>query len=222
MPVVNTNIAETTNITQNGTYDVARYTTANVNVGGSKYDLLARVKDDTDKDIGCVVGYHTDANNQKYAVVCLNKEFRNTNTYFYLSSNVAVTNLPVYNYQTALYATETATFNCDKILAMAPDYTSSAVTECRNHSFVIDGITYYGQLPTIYELTCIIMNAVRLNTDDPSVSGPDITVASMWSSTQQSASHCWQTGDPIIKYYNKSLSGQYAPRVCPILEIPIN
>lgn len=34
MPIVNTNIAETTNITQNGTYDVARYTTANVNVSG--------------------------------------------------------------------------------------------------------------------------------------------------------------------------------------------
>lgn len=32
MPVINTNIAETTTITENGTYDVARYTTANVNV----------------------------------------------------------------------------------------------------------------------------------------------------------------------------------------------
>ena len=32
MTVINTNIAETINIGQNGTYDVARYTTANVNV----------------------------------------------------------------------------------------------------------------------------------------------------------------------------------------------
>lgn len=186
------------------------------------YALLSRVKDDSNNDIGIVVCYHTDANNQKYAVVCLNKEFRNTNTYFYLSSNVEVTNLPMYNYKTALYATETATSNCDKILAMAPDYTSTAVIECRSHSFIIGGVTYYGQLPTIKELNCIILNADNINGSDPSVSGPDIEVTSFWSSTQQSAGFCWQTGEPIIKVYNKYSTGQYAPKVCPVLEIPIN
>lgn len=35
MPIINANIAETINITENGQYDVAKYTTANVNCSGS-------------------------------------------------------------------------------------------------------------------------------------------------------------------------------------------
>lgn len=49
MPIINTNITETTNITQNGTYDVARYTTAVVNTPAAPAYYIEKTLDENDK-----------------------------------------------------------------------------------------------------------------------------------------------------------------------------
>lgn len=224
MPVVNTNIAETTNITQNGTYDVARYTTANVNVGGSKYDLLARVKDDSDNEIGTVVGFHTDANNVKYAVVALDAQFRLASGQ-YLSSNVFITDLPIYTNSLVYDANETATFNCDKILAKASasELTSTAVSHCRSKTFTVDSVQHVGQLPTLMELLKILEFLTEVNAADTSASQyPSLVLSpsvAYHSSSQNSTSYCWKVLDSGRVNYNAKNSDGF---VIPILEIPIN
>lgn len=223
MTVINTRNAETINIDTNGTYDVARYTTANVSVGGG-YNVLDRVKDDSDNDIGCVVGFHTDANNQKYAVVCINKQYRPAdNTCQYLSSNTEVIGIPLYMSNMVWEAPETATFNCDKILAQATadNLTSSAVSVCRGISFVIGGTTYYGQLPTIFQLVNIMQLRTKINNSDPSQTGTNIGTGyawSFWSSTQRYQTQAWQIGTNGNADYTSKTQGR---AVVPVLEIPI-
>ena len=191
-----------------------------------KYAIMARVKDDNNDDIGCVVGYHTDSNNQKYAVVCLNKEYRTTSNYMWLSDNVAVSNLPNYTDASMYEAPETATFNCDKILAQATasSLTSTAVSQCRTLSFTIDGNTYYGQLPSIPEILYIMMHRTEINTNDPSVSGAEIvTTASYWSSTQYDTTRALDINAGVNLSGTIALNSKYSSyRVIPILEIPID
>ena len=190
-----------------------------------KYPLLGRVKDDTNKDIGCVVGYHIDANNVKYAVVCLNKEFRSATQLTWLSAQVSVPGLEGKGAFSAMQSSVTATSNCDKIMAMAPDYTSAAVTECRSHSFVIDGTTYYGQLPTLREFFDIIKYFNYLNTNDPSSSGPKLDSHNYsWVCHDSStAGYAVNVNPPLtsgISTQDYNMTWQRA--VVPILEIPIN
>lgn len=219
MTVINTNIAETINIGQNGTYDVARYTTANVSVGGSgKYELFQRVKDDNNVEIGTVVGFRKDSNNNEYAVVCLDNTYRSVSYFTILSTATQITDLPHYTSINVYEAKETATYNCDKILAQATTsgLTSGAVSECRNHSFVIDGITYYGQVPSLVEMVYILLNRTTINTKDPS--GSIGASSSFWTSTAGESTRMWtfrywgQIGD--VSQTQSSIS------VIPILEIP--
>ena len=223
MTVINTNIAETTNITQNGTYDVARYTTANVNVqAGGKYPLLSRVKDDSNNEIGTVIGYHTDANNTEYAVVCLDAQFR-LSSGEYLSGMVTITGLPQY-LSTAVYgATETATFNCDKILAQATasELTSTAVSHCRSQTFTIDNVQYAGQLPTLMELLKILEFMTEVNAADTSASQYSslilLTNKNYWSSSQYAEPTSWYAAtNGRVRDYTKT----YSAFVAPVLEIP--
>lgn len=189
-----------------------------------KYPLLSRVKDDSNNEIGTVCGYHTDANNQKYAVVALDAQYRNSSGQ-YLSERVEVTGLAQFATQTLWENTDTATSNCTKILDFinGTSYTSSAVTHCRNLSFVIEGTTYYGQLPTIVELTDIFRHRTAINNADTSASQysslivPSSTAS--WSSTQFSNTYGWCIyvgGNATNNYKNASFF------VLPILEIPIN
>lgn len=190
-----------------------------------KYPLLSRVKDDSNNDIGCVVGHRTDENNQKYAVVCLNKAYRVGTSFHWLSSDEAITGLTSYVNMLQFEDPKTATYNCDKILeyAAANGLEAEATTECRRHSFVIGGITYQGQLPTVPELLFIVMNRTAINSNDPSVSGQEITSgSSYWSSTQKSAEQAWKLASSsygTLYYLNKSTT---PGRAIPILEIPIN
>ena len=198
--------------------------------GGSApepYPLLSRVKDDSNNEIGTVCGYHTDANNQKYAVVCLDAQYR-TNSVQYCSDNTTtVTNLPAYANASAFDAKETATFNCDKILDFCTliGGSSSAVSHCRSKSFTIGGVTYYGQLPTINEVMMIFMNRTAINDLDTSASSYpgeiiQTSLFALWSSTQYSNQNGW-VGYSSISYDNKTRAPSNY-HAAPVLEIPIN
>lgn len=189
-----------------------------------KYAVLSRVKDDSNNEIGTVVGYHTDANNQKYAVVCLDAQFRLYSGQ-YLSDNVAITDLPQYANPSVYGAKETATFNCDKILAqaIASELTSTAVSHCRSKTFMVDGVQYAGQLPTLMELLKILEFMTEVNAADTSVSQySSLALANSrncWSSSQTSTTNGWIVftsgrADNYIKTSNYF--------VVPVLEIPIN
>jgi len=198
-----------------------------VSGGGSApepYPLLSRVTDDSNNEIGTVCGYHTDANNQKYAVVCLDAQYRNSSGN-YLSANYGITGLAVLNDQTLWENTDTATSNCTKILdfADANGYTSTAVSHCRSKSFVIGGATYYGQLPTIAELTDVFRHRTAINNADTSASQYSSLIVSsntlVWSSSQYSYRNGWYITDTGM-VYNTGKDNNFF--VLPILEIPIN
>lgn len=194
--------------------------------GGSApepYPLLSRVKDDSNNEIGTVCGYHTDANNQKYAVVALDAQFRLASGQ-YLSSNVTVTDLPQYTDPSVFGAKETATFNCDKILAQATasELTSTAVSHCRTKTFTVDSVQYAGQLPTLMELLKILEFMTEINATDTSASQYSSLVLSTsngyWSSSQSSANNSWA----LYNNARTSSAGKTTNEfVAPVLEIPI-
>lgn len=188
------------------------------------YPLLSRVKDDSNNEIGTVCGYHTDANNVKYALVCLDAQFRLASG-AYLSDNVAITDLPQYTNLSLYSAKDTATFNCDKILATATaqSLTSTAVSHCRSKTFTVDSVQYAGQLPTLMELLKILEFMTEVNAADISASQYSSLVLSAsnacWSSSQNSATYGWGANSSGRTYnYSKNINFFVAP----ILEIPIN
>lgn len=192
--------------------------------GGSskKYNLLDRVSDDNNNEIGSVVGFHTDENDIEYAVVCLDAAYRLASGK-YLSSNVRVSGMPNYTNQAVYAATETATTNCDAILAtaQAQSLTSSAVSHCRGQTFTIDGVSYVGQLPTLMELVKIFEYRTKVNTADPTASQYSslvVPVASnCWSSTHYSTSNAWYLSGVGITY---DAAKDENFMVLPVLEIP--
>lgn len=228
----------TLNITENGTYTattdpISGYANINVNVptgGGNhkKYEILDRVyADDTGDAIGTVSGIFVDNNGTEYAVVVLDCPYRLASAKW-LSSNSSVTNLPQYSSTNSAafgFGAETATFNCDKILAMT-SYTSEAVNHCRSKSFTIGGVTYYGQLPNIFELLQIFSQKYKLDTLDSTASSAASNVRlstwsfssyCVWSSSQYASSNAWYVGN------NGGASGNNktnASGVVPVLEIP--
>ena len=188
------------------------------------YPLLSRVKDDNNVEIGTVCGYHKDANNQEYAVVVLDAQYRNSSGH-YLSAAVEVTGLELLANQTLWENADTATSNCTKILDFidGTEYTSSAVTHCRSKSFVIEGTTYYGQLPTIVELTDVFRHRTDINNADTSASQyPSLVVPTStrtWSSSQYTSTYGW-----CVSSIGGGINGNPKNGVCfvlPILEIPI-
>lgn len=224
---------DTTTITENGTYVASGNKTGfnnfvvNVPSGGpashKKYKLLDRVYEDVNGDaIGTVVGFHYDANDVEYAIVALDAVYRLAQGQ-YLSTNTAVANLPNYSNGGIYGAKETATFNCDKILAQATTsgLTSTAVSHCRAQTFTIAGDSYAGQLPTLMELLKVMEWRAEVNTADPTATAnPTLIVPNnqnMWASSQYNTSLCW--------YINGSGSTSNNARsgscfVLPILEIP--
>lgn len=199
--------------------------------GGStgKYKLLDRVKDDSNQEIGTVSGFFTDANDTEYAVVCLDAQYRLASAAWSSSGN-SVTNLTEYSMNGAavdLIAntyTDTATSNCDKILAWctAGGYTSAAVSHCRSKSFVIGGTTYYGQLPNLCELFYICANRAEISNADTSKSSySSLDIATipirLWSSSQFSFNNAWTiTANGGLGAVNKTTTYP----IVPILEIP--
>lgn len=197
-------------------------TISSISGGSGKYQLLDRVKDDTNTEIGTVVGFHKDASDNEYAVVALDAQYRLASGQ-YLSENVEVTGLALLANQTLWDNADTATSNCTKILdfADANNYTSTAVSHCRSKSFVVDNTTYYGQLPTIVELVMIFMNRTIINSKDTSATQYSSLIvptnSACWSSTQRT------TTNGLYVEYNglithKGKNNNYM--VLPILELP--
>lgn len=188
---------------------------------GGKYQLLQRVKDDSNNEIGTVCGFIKDSNDTEYAVVVLDRAYRTSSTYNWLSSAVDVSGIPSYNNNTVYNAPETATKNCTEILATASaqSLTSGAVSRCRSKSFLIDGVTYYGQLPNLTELLYILMHASDINTLNPSGSGPLISTSyNYWSSTQNSSGSAWgiSSSGAVSKGFGKNSVYNFIP----VLELP--
>lgn len=187
-----------------------------------KYSLLDRVVDDSNNSIGIVVGFHIDANNVEYAVVCLDAAYRLAQGQ-YLSNNTLVSGIPNYTNQMVYEAPETATTNCDAILATAQarGLTSTAVSHCRTQTFTIDGVSYAGQLPTIMELIKIFEHRTRVNAADPTASQYSTlvvpTATRCWSSTQAGSYEAWALNDNGTIY--RSTKGNNS-LVLPVLEIP--
>ena len=187
-----------------------------------KYQLLQRVTDDSNNEIGTVCGFHTDANNVEYAVVCLDAQYRLASGN-YLSHNVLITNLGNKNTAALLWLdTDTATSNCDKIIDFIGDgstYTSSAVSHCRAQSFVIDGTTYYGQLPTATELVSIFELLPEINNADTSASQyPELiipTAGNAWSSSQYNNQNGWHIAAGL-----NTITKTQLKFIIPVLELP--
>jgi hypothetical protein len=195
--------------------------------GSGKYQLLERVKDDSNNEIGTVSGFFTDANDVEYAVVCLDAQYRSSGG-GWCSSTTAVTDLPTYlniKSSNVWSAKDTATSNTQLILdyCTANEYSSGACEHCRTLSFTIDGVTYYGQLPNISEVVDICKHYNEFDALDTSAStstSTNFNVAwQIWASSQNTSMYGWcvDTNGKFVGDYKS-----YSKFVCPILEIPNN
>jgi len=193
-----------------------------------KYQLLDRVVDDNNNEIGTVAGFFYDANNIEYALVLLDAQHRATDKKFFSSKTFipGLTGFTTSNNEGSMYYDfGTATNACDLIVSAG---TSTAVNHCRSKSFVIGGVTYYGQLPTIKQwgILCAI-DGTRLNNLDPTSSSyASVTISTssvdrkFWSSSQypegDMSSYAWWWNAGYMRGTNKTDNAIAAP----ILEIP--
>ena len=184
-----------------------------------KYQLFERIVDDNENEIGTVSGFFTDSNNNEYAVVCLDAQYRLDNNAYWDQSQASIPNLPIYDkIANALSATETATQNCNWIVAAT---TSGAVEFCRTKYFTIDGTTYYGQLPNLAELVEIVIHKTHINSLDPTLEDyPGVAVGgtkSLWSSTKYGVlyAYCINSLQVASAQINNT-----ALNPLPILELP--
>jgi hypothetical protein len=187
-----------------------------------KYQLLDRVTDDSNNEIGTVGTFFTDANGVEYAVVVLDAKDRSASTQWSSTANT-VTDLPSLNRAVSLFSNKnTATFNTQKILdwCATNNYTSTACSHCRNKSYVLDGITYYGQLPNIYELYTLLANYVSIDTLDNTSGYKLVNLLQnyIWASSQYGTETAWCINSyGNINTDNKAATGY---GVIPVLEIP--
>ena len=190
---------------------------------------LTRVSDDNGNEIGTWYMNFEDANGNIFKVVLLDAQYRNDSTQWSDSTDT-VTNMPIYNsnnYNLWWYdnAKETATQNTQLILdyCSASGYTSNSCSHCRSQSFMINGTTYYGQLPNMREVFDMWRHRVQIEQMDISASSHSSmklsSVRYMWSSSQYDDGSAW----------NLNFSGnitwaikEYDYFACPVLEIPLS
>lgn len=190
-----------------------------------KYQLLDRVVDDNNAEIGTISGFFYDSNNTEYAVVCLDKKYRSYANVEFLSDTQYVTGFPTSESSSVWDCKYTATQNCDLVITFANDnnLTCSGITNCRQSSFTIDNVIYYGQAPNINELADIFTIRSYLNTNDSTSGAPIDITKNYMTSCQYDRYHVYVlSSNGTIVAMTKTIASQsyYQYRVLPILEIP--
>lgn len=225
---------DTSTITENGTYVTTGGKTGfnnfvvNVPAGGpathKKYQLLDRVYEELNGTSIGTVGYlKYDANGTEYAVVFLDAAYRTKD--YWLTANADIPGLTDFTDYNVWQEKETATYNCDTILAACAAssgaYTSPAVSHCRSYSFYISGTLYEGQLPTLMELVGALIWKTEINSADPTASAnPSLVISNnvtTWASTEGDSSRAWAASSS--GYLSRNSKGSLG-LVVPVLEIP--
>lgn len=157
-------------VTQNS--DNLASTIASISTGGGgKYQLLQRVTDDSNNEIGTVCGFHTDANNVEYAIVCLDAQYRTSKKRLSSDPSTSPTGIDsfygIQRWGTAYTRTATETTQALLDFAASDNLTSPAANACRALTFVIDGVTYAGQLPYLQHMVYILLNRIPIQALDP-------------------------------------------------------
>ena len=159
-----------------------------------KYKLFDRVKDVNNNEIGTVSGFYT-KDGIEYAVVCLDAKDRALDKAIFSDNTVqiqGITSLNANSTITPYELTETATDNTDALLvtATATSKTSEAATFVRTKLYSVGGNVYYGQIPTIKELTEILMNYSTINLlDTTSGSYSNYIIKDLYQSKRSSSQY---------------------------------
>jgi len=121
-----------------------------------------------------IAGPYVIPDNMEYAVVCLDSTNRATGQSLFNNYTTKMVGIPTLsltdNTDTIYSLSQTATENTNAILATATSTggTSAVANYVRSKSFVIDGNTYYGQIPNAIELLDIYTNRSTINSLDSS------------------------------------------------------
>lgn len=187
-----------------------------------KYQLLDRVKDNTNEEIGTVSGFFTDVNNVEYAVVCLDAQYRSASLK-YSTTAEAVTNMPLYNNLVTANAWESKATATENTYLITTLLNSPACAHCLDQIFTINSVVYHGQLPNLKELSDIVSHYNAIEQLDTSASSNPNTNFSSPRSLLQSNQHtetnvyCYTAGSCAITGTVNKTTARF---VCPVLEIP--
>ena len=184
-----------------------------------------------------IAGPDVTFNTIEYAVVCLDAKDRALDKAIFSDNAVqiqGITSLNANSTITPYELTETATDNTDALLATATatSKTSEAATFVRTKLYSIGGNVYYGQIPTIKELTDILMNYSTINLLDTTSGNYSNYIIKDLYQSKRSSSQYFNNGSGYT--FNWNWDGIMAPSISntttrydshdtlliPVLEIP--
>lgn len=216
-------------VTANGGSSQLANDIATIPSGGTTDVPLTRISDDNGNEIGTWYMNFVDANDNVFKVVLLDAQFRLNRGKWCSNTTSAVTDMPLYsNLRTSNVweSEETATQNTQLILDFcnAQSFTSTACSHCRSKYFIINGITYYGQLPNVPEMCEIAKKYNRLEELDISSSEYPLVnfteSRTIWTSNQRANNSGWNLGGSNNYGYLTSNTKNVDYLICPVLEIP--
>lgn len=178
---------------------------------------------------GTVVGFFTDGNGTRYAVVVADAAYRTGGQQW--SNDIVDTPLPNYDSQSAaLAAGESATFNMDTIRGNYDLSTYPAFNSAYSKIITLDGVTYNGVLPNAAELQMIYDNREYLDTLDTTLTEYPNNSLMTWNIGGNSGSYCWSSVENVSnRAWRLNSSGSwrgnfkdaYYYGVVPVFEIPL-
>ena len=177
---------------------------------------------------GTVVGFWTDKNGTRYAVVVADAAYRTGGQKW----GPTKVNTPLPNYadfsSKALAAGESATFNMDTIRGKYDLTTYPAFNSAYSKTITFGGVTYNGLLPNASELKMINDNKSDLDLLDITLSDYSNNSLMTWNIEGKSG-YCWTSTEEDLNYAwlvssggNVSSNGKNnSAGVIPIFEIPL-